>query len=292
MKKKFLKFVYLTCAAIIGGFMFASCSDDDDDNGGNGNGKIDPSSIAESNLIAYFPFDGNTNEMISSRTADNHGVTFIDGRRGKAYQGSSTAWLSYNLLSNDKLKDAKAYTVSMWVKSPQLFSPLGACIFMQANGGDPNMGSIVVGLQDIDSPSDTLRIKNYLYSDAKNWKGQGWDYSSIKFPANKWIHLVCMYDNATSAFRIFVDGKFVADNVRYGDGGTPPDQPLLGDLKLINMTKLYFGIFEKKALGTSTDTWMDNIYSGNLDEVRLYDRSLTDSEVGDLYYAEATQLND
>ncbi|HCY00837.1 MAG TPA: hypothetical protein DG754_11925, partial [Bacteroidales bacterium] len=90
MKNKFKFFGML----LLGGLIFASlaitsCKKDDPD---PDDGKINPSTIAASNLVAYFSFEGNGNDEISAMTPSNSSTTtttFVEGRRGKAFQGAT-----------------------------------------------------------------------------------------------------------------------------------------------------------------------------------------------------------
>ena len=91
MKKKFLKFVYVMCAVALSGFVFSSCSKDN--NGGtDNNGKVDPSTIAANNLVAYWNFEDSPKDVIGQRGTATDSVTYVKGQRGKAYQGKEGAY--------------------------------------------------------------------------------------------------------------------------------------------------------------------------------------------------------
>ncbi len=305
MKKNLKKVSALLVAALVCtglSMSFGSCKKDKDPDPTPGGDKLDPSTVATANLIAYFPFDGSVTEKVTNNTGSVTNATFVAGRRGQAYQGGNNAYGSYNLptATINKFTNAKSYTIAMWVKSPQLVAGAGpgTMPWIQLNGGDANMGSIYVGLQDrntTENPDANLCIKNFLYSDRMPWKGQEWwGLEEPDFPKDKWFHYAIEYNADSSAYRIFSNGKYLTNQVRYGDAvpGDGSPQPLLGDLKFINMTKLYFGVFEKNALGTASESWMLGFFKGNLDEVRIYDKALTDDEIKNLYAAEVDQLNE
>src|SRR5665648_128219 len=74
--------------------IFTSCKDKTNPD----DGKIDPGTIATTNLVAYFPFDGNATESIASLTPTvETGVTYVAGQCGQAYQGADLAHLLYQL---------------------------------------------------------------------------------------------------------------------------------------------------------------------------------------------------
>ncbi|GGP52533.1 LamG-like jellyroll fold domain-containing protein [Saccharothrix coeruleofusca] len=79
---------------------------------------------------------------------------------------------------------------------------------------------------------------------------------------NRWYHLVGVRDDATGTTRLFVDGKQVAT----AQGG--PEQVSTGPL----------AIGRAKYAGQDTDFW-----SGAVDEVRVFDRALSESEVAALH---------
>ncbi|MGK5682975.1 LamG-like jellyroll fold domain-containing protein [Actinoplanes sp. URMC 104] len=83
---------------------------------------------------------------------------------------------------------------------------------------------------------------------------------------NRWYHLVGVRDHATGEARLYVDGQRVAA-VPAG-----PDVVSTGPLS----------VGRAKYAGNRTDYW-----SGSVDQVHAYDRSLTDAEVAALYQAEA-----
>ncbi len=95
--------------------MLTSCNKDDNPD----DGKIDPGTIATTNLVAYFPFDGNGTEKIANLTPTlQPNVTYVAGRRGQAYQGANMAHLLYTLPATSKLKTLTSFSVAMWIKSP------------------------------------------------------------------------------------------------------------------------------------------------------------------------------
>ena len=291
MKKNFLKFVYVMCAVAISGFVFSSCSKDD--NGGSSNGKTDPSTIASSNLIVYLPFDGNAKDVVGNRVATPTNVTYTTGQRGQAYQGKDGAFIVYKLLTNDKLRISNGgITTAMWVKSPQVDPATGGVVFMQLNGGDPTMSNYVVGLQDQGTATpDSLKVKAYLFNMTTEWQGQGMDYSNTNFPVNKWFHLVVTYDNNTSSWKFYSNGNFLFANPRWANGNDP--QPPLGGLTLDPaMSEMYIGAWRQQINNEAgIQSWQENFCRATLDELRVYNRALTDDEVKQLYAAEVTQLN-
>ena len=64
----------------------------------------------------------------------------------------------------------------------------------------------------------------------------------------------------------------------------PSDQPLLGELTLGAPSHIYVGVWPGYLAGGS-DSWM-GFYPGMLDELRIYNKALSEDEIKALYNAE------
>lgn len=272
--------------------MFSSCSKDDTTTDPNA-GKTDPSTIASANLVAYFPF-----ESASASITKGDGITFgktsgaasfAVGRRGNAYKGStSAAYLEYNVTSSaNAFKGLTEFSMSAWIKTP---AAAGAAKIVTINGGDSFMGHWSFMLEG-NSNADSLDLKGYLYNTTTNWKGQDIRDVDKAFLSDKWVHIVYTYNKANSTMNLYANGKLITTQIKYSDGvpATGP-QPLLGALTFgADITKLHIGAWAQQIAGTP-ESWMA-YYPGMLDELRLYNKALTDAEILALYNAELTQIN-
>lgn len=299
---------YFVGAMLLSGVMFTACKDDDDDDGDDG--KVDPSKIASTNLIHYWDFENSPVDKIGSKGTVTGNVTYVAGRRGMAYKGAENAYISWDVAPTDKIAVLKGFTIASWIKAPKVDGGppmifqitgtefLGSFAFFQENNGN--------------NTSDSIAFKTFFSKQGakdKNgnpgWVGHDWVKSKKEFVADFWLHIVTNYDPATSKTKVYVNGNYLftatgayGDEVRYqgdpGAVGNPNGQPLLGDLKLSLLTsgnKGIIGSWANKRFGTALDTWMKD-YMGLIDELRVYDKALTDKEVKDLYDAEVSQLNE
>jgi hypothetical protein len=272
--------------------MLTSCKKDDNSN----NGKIDPGTIATTNLVAYFPFDGNGTETIASLTPTvTTGVTYVAGRRGQAYQGANLAHLLYTLPTGSKLKTLTSFSIAMWFKSPLVTGDPEPTIFEIGRSDDLFWGNLKLALNRLDAAADSLQLKAFFYKDGAVWSGQHISYSNDLFMINHWMHLVFQYNGTTSKYMIYKDGVKVTTNDgienRWAAGEDVSPRPAFGNMGFINADKINIGAWRPKSEGTATDAWM-GWFLGNLDEMRVYDKALTATEVKDLYDAEVTQLNE
>ncbi len=296
MKNKFRFFSTLLFGAMLmGGLMFTACSDDDDDKNNN-DGKIDPSTIASTNLVAYFPFNDNGVESIASISPEvTTGVTYVAGRRGNAYQGAEGAHLLYTIPSGSKLKSLTSFTLAMWFKSPLVTGDPEPTVFEIGKSDDLFWGNLKFALNRLDATADSLKLKAFFYKDGAVWDGQHVDYSDDAFLTDRWMHIVLQYDENTSKYMIYKDGVKIETNegveFRWAAGDDVSPRPQLGALSFVNADKINIGAWRPKSEGTATDAWM-GWFMGNLDELRVYDKALTATEVKNLYDAEVTQINE
>jgi hypothetical protein len=84
----------------------------------------------------------------------------------------------------------------------------------------------------------------------------------VSFPQGTWTHIVGTYDDTTQSIKTYKDGVFVQEAIKGSTAGG------------LSLTSLDFG----------QNAWPAAAYfSGALDDVRLYGRVLSASEVGQLY---------
>jgi len=314
MTKKWFLFAIF---ALVVSFAFYACKDKEDD---PNKGKIDPSTIATANLIAHWDFENSPQDAISQKGVATAAVTYPEGRRGKGYQGGEGAYISFDLPNNDKLATLKSYTIAAWVKAPKI-TDKGIGMFFQLTGTE-FLGSLSFFQENVwvdggNDGNDFLGLKGFFSKKSENegdWVGHDWKVDNESFAADRWFHIAHDYDNATSKASIYVNGTLLMVTTgahvletRYRrDPGTTKDEngnvieenpnnaPKLGDLVLPvreSGNKGIIGFWANRAFDGATDEWM-GYYHGMLDELRIYDRALTATEVKALYDAEVTQIND
>ncbi len=289
MKKINLFSVYAGVALFMG-MSFSSCKTAEPDPYA---GKTNPSTIAASSLVAYFPLESAT-AAIETGTGVTYGKlsgagSFAVGRRGNAYKGATTAgYLEFNVATANLFKNLTEYTYAAWIKCPKPMN--GAAAAFSLNGGDPNMGNLDFIIES-GSNADSLALKSYLYNSATTWKGQEFYLHNKAFLSDKWVHIVGSYNKTTSTMAYYANGVLVKTQVKWADGEVGGVQPKLGALTFgTDMTKFDIGAWWKLAAGTATDTWMV-YYPGMIDELRIYNKALTDAEVKALFDAEVSVIN-
>lgn len=284
-------------AALILGALFTSCEESiDRDNlpvpyasiGGYENSD----EIAAENLISKVSFENNVNDSKSGLVGGmSTGSTFEAGAKGMAYKGSTSAFVSYTDV-NDKIKNLKSITQSMWIKTSQ-HDGGAQCVFMLPKTTD-FWGNIFVLIEG--STDGKMLLKFHIQKDVVPsipWAGQFIETGGtnrLEGMYDKWKHLVWSYDGSTSTFALYVDGVKVPlpDSItkRYSNDPAQGGQPL-GNLSNSNVSKFVIGGFQQH-LGSpwgNPDGWMLK-YTGLMDEFRIYDTALTSGQVDALYQLE------
>ena len=212
-------------------------------------------------LVAYYPFDGNASDM-----SGNNGHGSIIGatpttdrydRVGKAYGFDG---VNDRIRINDQALNGKnAFSLSIWIK------PLpGAAHFISgANVARDNEFLI------------SLASSNRLDFVSKQSGGNGVPHTSAYSTSQwfgNWVHLIMTRANSSSGMEFFVDGRFAE---LFGMAAGAPQ---------IDSNGLWLGA-DQDSVGGGWQT--GNYFKGSIDEVRIYDRALSPSEVSNLYELES-----
>jgi len=251
--------------------------------------------VAQANNVGYFALDGNGTESKSGTTATStSNVTWVAGVKGQAAQFAN----GYIYLASPLavLPNAQSFTVSAWVQAANTQIPGGTPpannhpwqYFQIARPGQlfgNFSGLIEAGQYGV--ASDTMVVKS-LYADAggglqdniNNFGAVGTDFKVVKKAGTgQWAHIVTTYEtngSTVNLFRIYVDSVLVS-NVNFENRGTntfrftSPNEIIIGGW--------YNNIPGKMVTG---DTWT-TAFTGKIDEIRVYNKLLSASEISALY---------
>lgn len=257
-------------------------------------------SVATESLVAYLPLDSKDavitkGEGISFAELGGKGEFAAKGARGGCYNNSAAdhetqAFLKLNVPKNF-LKDLKSFTFSAWVNAP---SNRGGIITFDG-GTDANWGALDLFFDGGDEEGTVL--KGYLFNNGTEWGGFYPTYKGAEVALNKWIYLTYTYDAATSYANLYVNGTLVGpinEETKKIDGTNlcwagPADadgnQEKVGELNLSEVSVMYIGAFASRETGKSQETWL-SYFGGKIDEIRIFNKGLSDADVKALYLAE------
>jgi uncharacterized protein (TIGR02145 family) len=221
----------------------------------NINAQTLPSYVPSNGLVGYWGFNGNANDQ--SGNGNNgivNGATLTTDRNGNANSAYSFDGIS-NYISTADIDLQNTATISIWVY------PIGTIGALVDKDMDANSNSGYVFLYNNSNPYG-------LYAHV-GWSGNA---NNNIFPSNnnlllnQWYHCVLTLNNGTA--KIYVDGLLV-----YTQTSVNPTTQ--------NNDLLLFG----------KSVWGGNLFSGKLDDIAIYNRALTQSEITQLYSSSASTQN-
>ncbi len=262
-------------------------------------------SVASANLIAYWPFEGNANDIKGGLTATVTGTpTYTTGVRGQAYQGATGAYATLTP-AGTLPSQLGSYTVSYWYYLPaQPDTNTTQGVFFYS--GSTQQGELV---NEIEAPAnknlagDSVRIHPGFIDigDAPNYEyfiPETFDTGAI----GKWVFFTVTYNGGTSTYLTYQNGQITGANTAFSPPVpmNPSNNPYPASYNSPNL--LYTDGSKATPLGNlkftdapgyfTIGSWPDGLFGqssvkanflGKLDELRLYNKALTQPEVTGLF---------
>ncbi|MDJ1469473.1 LamG domain-containing protein [Cytophagaceae bacterium DM2B3-1] len=299
MKKQ--RITYAIAALVLAStLLVTSCKDDDKklpDIGGYNNAD----EVGANNLLAHWSFDGNSTEQKSGTTpTKTENATFSTGVKGQAVSLANGYLLYPTITALSSANAIPSVTVSAWIKTDVNGSTASSVFALtQATSTQPdwNQGPINMYLETgkPTSTRDTLVLHSSfrLYSggsysiggdNINDYGKRGTDFQTV-IGANKWVHYVMVYDGSASTIDLYANGVVVSNtNYRKRDNNGAP----LGNLTISTPTQVLIGGWPNTVTGYTNSTaqiWQ-GLYTGQIDEVRVYSKALSATDIGSLYQLE------
>ncbi len=216
-------------------------------------GKYKVQATVPANIAAWYPADGNTNDLQAANSATlQGGATYVPGKVGQAFAlNGTTAYVAApNTAANDPTGTGTGASMEAWVYFNQRPSDAGHQMYIiSKSGGNPNDGF------DIHVDAD-----NYFKF---VWQGSYTGFANFQVQAGVWYHVVATFSPTTGV-------RFYANGVLLGIGNvfssrTASNVPL--------------------EIGHSTALGGNRFFNGLIDEPAMYNRTLSEAEIRDQYYA-------
>jgi Glycosyl hydrolases family 16. len=213
--------------------------------------------IPKDGLVAEYLFEKNANDT-SSRGLDGtaHSATMTTGHNGQANSAYSFDgnwdYIEVGSVSDFNLiHDGESFAISVWVKH-QTSSDIARGVLGNSIGGDRNGFFLSVrgrGLSfSVGTSAPSYAVFGKLWEDV--------------FPAGEaWNHIVVSYNKTTAQYNLFINGTNV------NDPGTPTNPHNTGNA--------YYTL----KIGTSKIVPSYNWFAGSIDDLRFYNRVLTEKEI-------------
>jgi PKD repeat protein len=209
-----------------------------------------PGSTAEG-LVAYFPFNGNANdESGNGYHAAVYGASLTLDRFGNS--NSAYSFDGVNDYISSDLFYLPVISFSFWYKSPEPDNEWPE--FTMYN----NLSSQMVG--EGQSPYGYIHARKQIM---QNLGCEVYSNSAPEF--NAWHHVYFEWTESSDLLKLYADGLFQ-------DTGS---LTISGDLTGVNNNVIY--------LGAASDLAPGNFLTGELDDIRIYNRILTEDEIHTLF---------
>jgi hypothetical protein len=241
--------------------------------------------VASTNLVAHWPLNGDGKEKKSGAApASSVNATFATGAKGQAVK-LTAGYLLYNEIT--ALNNLPNMTVSVWANFDNNGThPTSFFTLTRPNewAGNINLMSETGWKQ---AGRDTLVLKGLVVTKKDNnpsWQDSRTEPSKggVQVPTgiNKWNHIVMTWDGTSSNFKVYHNGVKVS-NPEWEQRGTT------GPLNFYTPTKPLIGAWGTNVPGGGTAEGWQVPMTGLVDELRVYNKALTDAEIGSLYKLEA-----
>jgi hypothetical protein len=262
---------------------------------------------------AYWNFENNCNDQIGLYNPITNGVIDISYSASRNASAGQAAYFNgatslVEIGYGNELMNTTDFSISFWVrenptKGDQFVFGLagwygfhfeivnwdsGVCKF----GATYSISDGTTGFQDLIFNGDGLTKDNggwkgFTY--CRDLTGQGGVAALL---ANKWAHVVCIYNSSTNTASIYINGM-KAKEQDYDLYDDPfPNATSLKYKGQPNNKQLAFGFIQDKNYPTIQNDWADYSIAGNshflgfLDDIRIFHAALTESEVSKLYSIE------
>jgi hypothetical protein len=216
-------------------------------------------------LVAYYPFSGNAGDSSGN---GNHGIVYgpllTTDRFGNANNAFYFDGINdyIEVLDDSTLDFTNKYSISVWINIPDYSSSLGEPLA----GGFADKSRAILNKPRTTGWADGYALKiemndTLVYSVAGNLTCCNNVYvnSNSKPQINTWVNYTTTYDG--SLLKLFVNGKLVnSKSVQF----VHPN----------SSTSLFLG----KSFHTVDLNWYE-WFKGQIDDVRLYNRELSESEI-------------
>jgi hypothetical protein len=205
-------------------------------------------------LVAAYGFNEGSGTAVSDASGNGRngtirGAQFAVGKSGTALQFDGVDdWVTVPDVTSSSLDLTTGMTLSAWVNAAQ-FNGWETIMLKERGVGAMSYalyaqdGGVLNG--GADAPSGVVR------ADAADQAVQG----TSPVPLNVWTHLATTYDGTTQ--RIYINGTLVAS------------RPQTGTIAVGNGALRIGG----------NNSWAGEFFSGLIDEIRVYNRALTDAEI-------------
>jgi hypothetical protein len=250
--------------------------------------------VAAANLVAYWGFDGSNNE-IKSNTAPIkvNNASFTTGIKGQALQLNSGFLLYPTIAALSSANALSSCTVSMWVNFSNNGSQASEFFALAKDTSKQNdwLGILNIAAETGHSASDqNIAFHSWIGTypsgtrngadNINDYGNAGTDFQTVA-AAGKWVQYMMRYDASSENLDLYVNNTRVSNNNFRHRGG-------FGPIVMPTPTQVLIGAFPTAITGFSlsgNQSWQA-LLTGSIDEIRVFNKALSDLEISALYKLE------
>lgn len=245
----------------------------------NVNGFTASSQIATSNLVAHWSFNGNLTDSVSKTTGVGTNTGYTTGLLGQGLQDNN-GYVVSDVPSN--IQNLHSFTVSLWVNSPQNTGALGLIGIAHSQNFWGNFDIFF----DNGGSATTGVLKVHVYNNAGSTSGvDAWEGGyTVTNPWNGWTNIAVTYNDTTSTVNVYYKGSKIGTNTVSGFAPlnwTAAQKMVFGTLQFETTPSLTSSVNNDPSSPLYYGGWGENL-TGAMEEVRVYNRVLSTTEVSSL----------
>jgi hypothetical protein len=266
------KLLPVTSILVTAGFLLTSCYKKFDPKtyapALNIGGYTSAREIAPANLVGYWSFNGSYADSVSGAAGTNTGTSFTTGIKGQAMKGALNSYVLFT--PGTAITGMSSFTITYWVNSPAPSSGIIGLVNLAKTDGF--WANINMFFENGSTATNGKFRANIHNGTSDTWLAK----DDILNLFDVWTNLALSYNATTSTLKLYKDGSMIASSTAAG----------FGPLAFSNIGKLVFGCVHfqttpSQTSATGTQPWASYL-TGQLDEVRIYNKALSDVEVNSL----------
>lgn len=224
--------------------------------------------VAAGNLVAYWSFNGTLLDSISNTSGTNVGTTYSNGIKGQAIQGSNNAYVLFD--PTPAILGLQSFTISQWVNTP--LNEDGIVGLVNLSNTSRFWGNINIFIEN-GSTQTAARVKAIITNGDRETDILVEGLAGV---FGTWTNITVSYDATSETLKFYANGNLQGTKQVAG----------YGPLQFTNSGPMVFGTVHfmtdpSLTTGSGHQDWAGYLI-GQLDEVRIYNKALTDEEVSSL----------
>lgn len=222
--------------------------------------------LSDEGLVAYYPFDGNANDESGNEndgTVD--GATLITDRNGNPNSAYYFDGVNdfINVPPSPILSVSHEFTISVWISPNYDNMELRSNYHIIKMGGskrDTRNTNYRIGL--FDDAGISAQLVHLGMGNGNTYYGYYMCNINEPIPEDIWTHVTATYNGENKTVKIFINGVINRTHLNV------PKDPITGNWAL--------------RIGDDYGGWK-SFYEGLIDDIRIYNRVLSEAEVSALY---------